>query len=134
MLTCIIFFLFFFYSTGAWTQDLHLEPLHQPFFVMGFFEIGSHKLFPRAGLEWWSSWSLLPESRIIGMGHWRLASNFLLLCGQYCYSSSVLKRIDWLDHCHFSEMTYSTFRDLQLFFGHESNTYGLISTYFSIIA
>jgi hypothetical protein len=22
-----------------------LEPLHQPFFVMGFFEIGSHKLF-----------------------------------------------------------------------------------------
>jgi hypothetical protein len=37
-------------GTGAWTQGLHLEPLHQPFFVMGFFEIGSRKLFPWAGL------------------------------------------------------------------------------------
>jgi hypothetical protein len=23
-------------GTGVWTQGLHLEPLHQPFFVMGF--------------------------------------------------------------------------------------------------
>jgi hypothetical protein len=30
-----IFFLSF--STGAWTQSLHLEPLHQPFFVKVFF-------------------------------------------------------------------------------------------------
>jgi hypothetical protein len=31
---------------------LHLEPLHQPFFVMGFFpKIGSLKLFPWAGFE-----------------------------------------------------------------------------------
>jgi hypothetical protein len=28
---------FFVLRTGAWTQGLHLEPLHQPFFVMGFF-------------------------------------------------------------------------------------------------
>jgi hypothetical protein len=35
----------FFSSTAAWTQSLHLEPLHQPFLVMGFFSTGSHKLF-----------------------------------------------------------------------------------------
>jgi hypothetical protein len=28
----------FFGDTKAWTQDPHLEPLHQPFFVMGFFQ------------------------------------------------------------------------------------------------
>jgi hypothetical protein len=32
-------FFFFFCSTGVWTQSLHLEPLHQSFFVMGSFEI-----------------------------------------------------------------------------------------------
>jgi hypothetical protein len=32
-----LFFLFFFFLT----QCLHLKPLHQPFFVMGFFKIGS---------------------------------------------------------------------------------------------
>jgi hypothetical protein len=35
----------FFCSTGAWTHGLYLEPLHQSFFVIGFFDIGSHKLF-----------------------------------------------------------------------------------------
>jgi hypothetical protein len=29
--------LLFFGSTGAWTQGLHLEPLHQPFFCDEFF-------------------------------------------------------------------------------------------------
>jgi hypothetical protein len=32
-------------STRVWTQGLHLEPLHQPFFMMGFFKIESRKLF-----------------------------------------------------------------------------------------
>jgi hypothetical protein len=27
------FFFFFFCGTGAWTQGLHLQPLHQPFFL-----------------------------------------------------------------------------------------------------
>jgi hypothetical protein len=31
-----ILFLFCFYGIGVWTQGLHLEPLHQPFFVLGF--------------------------------------------------------------------------------------------------
>jgi hypothetical protein len=30
-------FFFFIFSTGVWTQDLHLEPLHQSFFCDGFF-------------------------------------------------------------------------------------------------
>jgi hypothetical protein len=48
-------------GTVAWTQGLHLEPFHQPFFVMSFFETASHKLFAWAGFEPRSSWSLLPE-------------------------------------------------------------------------
>jgi hypothetical protein len=45
-------------GTGIWTQGLHHEPLHQPFFVKGFSEIGSHELFAWAGIEPWSSCSL----------------------------------------------------------------------------
>jgi hypothetical protein len=44
---------FFFCSAGVWTQDLHLEPLHQSFFVI--------ELFAQAGFEPWSFWSLPPE-------------------------------------------------------------------------
>jgi hypothetical protein len=54
-------FFFFFCGTGIWTQGLYLEPFHQPFFMMGFFKIGSLKLFPQAGFEPQSSWSLPPE-------------------------------------------------------------------------
>jgi hypothetical protein len=45
-------------SSGAWTQGLYIEPLHQPFFVMGFFEIESRELFALAGFELQSFWSL----------------------------------------------------------------------------
>jgi hypothetical protein len=39
-----------FFVCGAlvWTQGLHLEPLHQPYFVMCFLEMRCHKLFARA--------------------------------------------------------------------------------------
>jgi hypothetical protein len=40
-----------FCGAGIWTQGLHHEPLHQPFFVMGFFKIGSRELFAGAGFE-----------------------------------------------------------------------------------
>jgi hypothetical protein len=54
--------LFCFVDWGLnWTEGLHLEPLHQPFFMMGFFEIGSCVQFALAGLELPSSWSLPPE-------------------------------------------------------------------------
>jgi hypothetical protein len=36
-----IYLFFLFSGTGAGTQGLHLEPLHQPCFYEGFFEIGS---------------------------------------------------------------------------------------------
>jgi hypothetical protein len=51
----LIFFFFlsfFFCGTGASTQGLYLEPLHQSFFVMNFFEIGSRKLFECPGWVW----------------------------------------------------------------------------------
>jgi hypothetical protein len=51
----------FFFWYWTWTQDLHHEPLRQPFFVMGFVEIGLENYLPRAGLELQSSWSLPPE-------------------------------------------------------------------------
>jgi hypothetical protein len=59
---CFGFCLFVhFWGNGVWTQGLHFEPLHQPFFVKGFFEIGSRELFAWASFELWSSWSLLLE-------------------------------------------------------------------------
>jgi hypothetical protein len=52
--------IFFFCGTGAWTQGLHLEPFHQPYFYEGFFEIGFRELFAWAGFEPRASWSLPP--------------------------------------------------------------------------
>jgi hypothetical protein len=48
-------------DTGSWILGLHLEPLHQPFFCDGCFEIESCELFALAGFEPRSSWSLPPE-------------------------------------------------------------------------
>jgi hypothetical protein len=42
---------FLFCGTGAWTQGLHLEPLHQPYFYEGFFEVGSLELFAQADFK-----------------------------------------------------------------------------------
>jgi hypothetical protein len=47
------FILFYFVAiglTGA-PSALPLEPLHQPFFVMGFFKIGSPEQFVRVWLQ-----------------------------------------------------------------------------------
>jgi hypothetical protein len=52
-------FFSFFGGTGAWTQGLHIKPLHQPYFCEGFFKIGSQELFAWAGFEPRSSWSLV---------------------------------------------------------------------------
>jgi hypothetical protein len=66
-----IFFFFLFCSTGVWTQGLHLEPLHQPFFVKRFFEIGSCELFIYLG--WLQTAILLISAswvaRITGVSH-----------------------------------------------------------------
>jgi hypothetical protein len=55
-------------GTGSCTQGLHLEPFHQPFFVMSVFKIGSRELF--AQLQ--TSILLISASwvaRITGMSH-----------------------------------------------------------------
>jgi hypothetical protein len=36
---------------GLEFRAYNLEPHHQPFFVMGFFKIGSHRLFAQAGFK-----------------------------------------------------------------------------------
>jgi hypothetical protein len=36
-LTQVLFLFFVFGGAGAWTQVLHIEPLHQPYFVIFFF-------------------------------------------------------------------------------------------------
>jgi hypothetical protein len=41
----------FFCGTEVWSQGLHLKPLHQSFFEMGFLKIGSRELFAQAGFE-----------------------------------------------------------------------------------
>jgi hypothetical protein len=62
----------FFCSTGVWTWGLHLEPLHQPFFMMGFFEIESW--FQATILLMSASW----VARIIGISHRHLSREWVL--------------------------------------------------------
>jgi hypothetical protein len=66
-------YLCFFFGTGVWTQGLYLEPYHQPFFVMGFFEIGSCKLFCPVWLGMTILLIVSWVARIIGVSHWRSA-------------------------------------------------------------
>jgi hypothetical protein len=51
----MVVFLFLFDGAGIQSQDragaLPLEPLHQPFFVLSIFNIGSHELFAWAAFE-----------------------------------------------------------------------------------
>jgi hypothetical protein len=55
-------FLIVFFSTEVLNSGpIYPEPLHQSFYVMDFFEIGSGELFAWIGLEPQSSWSLPPE-------------------------------------------------------------------------
>jgi hypothetical protein len=66
----LFLFIYFFGSTGIWTQGLMfaghtllpLEPLRQPCFVMGFFEIGSQKLLDQGWF--WSAILLISAARI----------------------------------------------------------------------
>jgi hypothetical protein len=63
----------FFCSTGVWTQGLHLESLHQSFFVKGFFKRGSQTTC----LSWLQTTILLISAslaaRITGMSHQHMA-------------------------------------------------------------
>jgi hypothetical protein len=94
----------FFLVLGFELSCLHLEPLHQPLFLMmGFFEIESCKLFAWDGFKLQSSWSLPPEKQ--GLQAWTSGTQqektLLDLCSQtsfwwnhrtfHCQVSSLLK-------------------------------------------
>jgi hypothetical protein len=67
-------YLFFFFHTRAWTQGLHLEPLHQSYFCEGFFKIGSQRTICPDWL--WTAIFLISApwvARITGVIHQRLA-------------------------------------------------------------
>jgi hypothetical protein len=75
--------LFFFFPCGtrAWTQGLHLEPLHQSFFCGGYFwDRGFLTICPG-----WLRTSILLMSaswvaRIMGVSHQRPARYLLIVC------------------------------------------------------
>jgi hypothetical protein len=65
---------FLFCATGVWTQGLHLEPLHQPFFMMGFFQ--DRVSWTICSIWLWTIILLISASwvvRITGMSHQYLA-------------------------------------------------------------
>jgi hypothetical protein len=71
--------LFFFCSFFTCLLGRH-EPLHQPFFVLGIFKIGSCKLFAQGWV--WTLIVLISGSwvaRITGMSHWLPASKTFLM-------------------------------------------------------
>jgi hypothetical protein len=62
------------YGTGAWSQGLHLEPLHHSFFVMGFFQDKVSQTICLGRL-----WTMILQisaswvAKITGVSHQRLA-------------------------------------------------------------
>jgi hypothetical protein len=94
--THVVFWFFFFLcGTGAWTQGLHLEPFHQPFFVKGFFEIGSRRTMC---LGWLGTSILLISAswlaRITGMSHQSPATCSFLYNFLYLFLQLVFVRND----------------------------------------
>jgi hypothetical protein len=69
----------FFFSTGIWTQGLHLEPLYQPFFCDEFFW---DRVSRTICLSWLQTMILLISAsgvaRITGVSRWRLAYSLFL--------------------------------------------------------
>jgi hypothetical protein len=67
-------FLSFFFDTGIWTQGLHLEPLHQPSFVIVYFW---DRVLWTICLGWpWTAILVISASwvvSIISMSHWHPA-------------------------------------------------------------
>jgi hypothetical protein len=87
-------FFFFFCSTGVWTQGLHPESLHEPFFCDGF---SQDRVSWAICLGWFRTSILLISAswadRITGVSHWSLADveflhrlfvNLLRLSRNFC--------------------------------------------------
>jgi hypothetical protein len=59
------FLLFFFFSTGVWTQGLDFEPLHQPFLTDGLFR---DRVFRNICPDWlWTTILLISASWVAGI-------------------------------------------------------------------
>jgi hypothetical protein len=92
----VVLFCFVFCGTRAWTQGLHLEPLHQPVFMIFFFfwDWISQTICP----VWlWimillisASWDLPP--RITGMSHQHLVRLFLIGLVKWVVTGSLTER------------------------------------------
>jgi hypothetical protein len=91
---------FFFFSTRVWTQGVHLEPLHQPYFCDGFFR---DKVSCIIFWDWLQTTVLLIfaslVARITGMSHWHpVSQQFFKLWGNVVY---LFHRILQLQNCKF---------------------------------
>jgi hypothetical protein len=75
-------------GTSVWTQSLHLEPLHQPFYVINFFRDRVSQTICLGGFEPWCSWSLVVPSSL--MTSWLVFCFVCLFC-QYWE----LNTLDW---------------------------------------
>jgi hypothetical protein len=80
------FFFFFFWCAGVWTQGLHLEPLHQPFFCDGIFQ---DRVSWTICLDWfWTVILLISAScvaRITGVSHRYPAWNSFLSLSRFLF-------------------------------------------------
>jgi hypothetical protein len=99
----------FFFVLGVWTQDLQLEPLHQPFFMMGSVWDRVLEQFAWAGFKPWYSWSLLPES--LGLQAWATSVQLSEIIFK-CYSCNRLhSAVFWI---YFSFTNLSCFQNCTL--------------------
>jgi hypothetical protein len=103
-------FFSFFGGTGDWTQGLHLELLHQPYFYESFFEIRSCRTICPV----WRQTSILLISaswvaRIIGVSHGAQLPIFIrlfvkielwVLCSKYkCFSRYMVCWLEIIEQC-----------------------------------
>jgi hypothetical protein len=72
---------------------------------MGFFEIGSHKVFSGAGFELQSSWSLSPEK--LGLQAWTTGARLPFYFSLAVYEGSSLHISHVADHLGFVFILHS---------------------------
>jgi hypothetical protein len=88
--------------SGAWFQCIHLEPVHQLFFVKGFFKIWSPKLFVQAVIQLQSSWVATNDRlKVFFPDHFFLCliEHLFRICASRCYSHSWWSMVAWIT-CH----------------------------------
>jgi hypothetical protein len=100
----------FFFSTGFWTQGLHLEPLHQPFVWKGFFW---DRVSWTICLGWLQTAILLISiswiARITGMSHWCLVPLSFKIWLTELLLAKIFFPFQNLSLLNFSSMSYIVF-------------------------